>query len=85
MAEVHEWLQVDLDANHRRGLAEMIEANSDPKNEVRPNLLRMLRSSRNELLFDEKQAELVLAALNVDRQMSALRARIEAFLAAQNQ
>ena len=83
MAEVHEWLQVDLDTNHRRGLAELVEANSDPKNEARPTLLRMLRSSRNELLLDQKQAELVLTALNVDRQMSALRARIEAFLADQ--
>jgi hypothetical protein len=40
----------------------------------------MLRSSRDELLFDKAQAELVLAALNVDRRMSALRARLEAFL-----
>ncbi len=82
MSEVHDWLQVDLDTNHRRGLAEMVEQNSDPSSEARPNLLRMLRSSRNELLLDHEQAELVLAALNVDRQMSALRARLEAFLAA---
>lgn len=81
MAEFHEWLQVDLDANHRRGLAELVEQNGDPNHEARPTLLRMLRSSRNELLLDQKQADLVLTALNVDRQMSALRARIEAFLA----
>jgi hypothetical protein len=81
MAEHHDWLQVTLDQNHRRGLAEAIETHSDPKNDARVNLLRILRSSRNELLFDHAQAELVLAALNVDRQLSALRARLEAFLA----
>jgi hypothetical protein len=82
MSNGHDWLQVSLDQNHRRGLAEAIEANnSDSDNEDRTRLLRMLRSSRNELLFDYAQAEIVLAALNVDRQMSALRARIEAFLA----
>jgi hypothetical protein len=43
-------------------------------------LLRMLRGSRDELLLDEKQGELVLDALNVGGQMSALRARLEAFL-----
>jgi hypothetical protein len=81
MAEHHDWLQVTLDQNHRRGLAEAIEQHSDPSNEARTNLLRILRSSRSELLFDHPQAELVLAALNVDRQLSALRARLEAFLA----
>jgi hypothetical protein len=80
MADVHDWLQVTLDQNHRRGLAEAVEANSDPNNEDRARLLRILRSSRNELLLDQAQAQLVLAALNVDRQMSALRARLEAFL-----
>jgi hypothetical protein len=40
----------------------------------------VLRSSRDELLLDDDQAKIVLAALNVDRQMSALRARLEAFL-----
>jgi ABC-type uncharacterized transport system YnjBCD ATPase subunit len=81
MSNGHDWLQVTLDQNHRRGLAEAIEANnSDPGSEDRTRLLRMLRSSRNELLFDEPQSEIVLAALNVDRQMSALRARLEAFL-----
>jgi hypothetical protein len=81
MAEHHDWLQVTLDQNHRRGLAEAIETHADPKNDARVNLLRILRSSRNELLFDHAQAELVLTALNVDRQLSALRARLEAFLA----
>jgi hypothetical protein len=81
MAEHHDWLQVTLDQNHRRGLAEAIEQHADPSNDARVNLLRILRSSRNELLFDHNQAELVLAALNVDRQLSALRARLEAFLA----
>jgi hypothetical protein len=57
-----------------------VEANSEPSNEQRAQLLRMLRSSRDELLLDKPQGELVLAALNVGGQMSALRARLEAFL-----
>jgi hypothetical protein len=81
MAEHHDWLQVTLDQNHRRGLAETIEQHTDPSNDARPNLLRILRSSRNELLFDRGQGELVLTALNVDKQLPALRARLEAFLA----
>jgi hypothetical protein len=80
MATQHDWLQVDLDQNSRRGLAEAVEKNSDPSNEQRPMLLRILRGSRDELLLDEKQGELVLDALNVGGQMSALRARLEAFL-----
>ena len=80
MAEHHDWLQVDLDASSRRGLADAIEANSNSGNQALPHLLRMLRSSRDEFLLDRDQAELVLTALNVDRQMSALRARLEAFL-----
>jgi len=76
----HDWLQVSLDANNRRALAEAVEANATGDTEVRTRLLRVLRSSRNDLLLDEEQAEIVLAALNVDRQMSALRARLEAFL-----
>ena len=80
MGPQHDWLQVTLDANNRRGLAEAVEANSDPSNPQRAQLLRMLRSSRDELLFDKPQGELVLAALNVGGQMSALRARLEAFL-----
>jgi hypothetical protein len=80
MGPQHDWLQVTLDPNNRRGLAEAVEANADPSNPQRAQLLRMLRSSRDELLFDKPQGELVLAALNVGGQMSALRARLEAFL-----
>jgi hypothetical protein len=80
MGAQHDWLQVTLDQNNRRGLAEAIEVNSDPSNEQRAQLLRMLRSSRDELLLDKPQGELVLNALNVGGQMSALRARLEAFL-----
>jgi hypothetical protein len=81
MANGHDWLQVELDQNHRRGLAEAVEANpSGGSDEDRTRLLRILRSSRNEFLLDKAQAEIVLAALDVDRQMSALRARLEAFL-----
>jgi hypothetical protein len=80
MAVFDEWLQVDLDPSNRRGLADTVEANTPAGNEQVGQLLRVLRSSRNELLFDHDQAEIVLNALNVDRQMSALRARLEAFL-----
>jgi hypothetical protein len=80
MAMQHDWLQVHLDQNSRRGLAEAVEAHADPSNEERARLLRILRSSRDELLLDHAQGEIVLDALNVGRQMSALRARLEAFL-----
>jgi hypothetical protein len=80
MANGHDWLQVTLDANSRRGLAEGVELHTDPSNPDRDRLLRMLRSTRNELLFDKPQGEIVLTALNVDGQLSALRARLEAFL-----
>src|SRR3954454_16854032 len=80
MSVQHEWLQVDLDQNSRRGLAEAVEAHSDPSNEQRGMLLRMLSGSRDELLLDANQGGLVLDALNVGGQMSALRARREAFL-----
>ena len=79
MALQHDWLQVTLDTNSRRGLADSVEANA-PAGDQRAQLLRMLRSSRDELLLDKGQGELVLSALNVNRQMSALRARLEAFL-----
>jgi hypothetical protein len=42
--------------------------------------VRVLRSHRDELLLDKQQGEIVLNALNVDKQLSALRARLEAFL-----
>ena len=80
MADPYDWLEVTLDANSRHGLAEAIERHAKPGNDALPQLLRMLRSSRDELLFDKPQAELVLTALNVDHRMSALRARLEAFL-----
>jgi hypothetical protein len=80
MADPYDWLEVTLDANSRHGLAEAIEHTAKPGGDALPRTLRMLRSSRDELLFDKAQAELVLAALNVDRRMSALRARLEAFL-----
>jgi hypothetical protein len=80
MAVQHDWLQVDLDPSNRRGLAETVENHSNPSDPELIRLVRVLRSSRNEFLLDHNQAKLVLAALNVDRQMSALRARLEAFL-----
>ena len=80
MAVHDEWLQVYLDSSNRRGLADTVETNTQAGNEQVTRLLRVLRSSRDELLFDHDQAEIVLNALNVDRQMSALRARLEAFL-----
>jgi hypothetical protein len=79
MSNGHDWLQVELDQNHRRGLAEAVEANS-PASDDRTRLLRILRASRNEFLLDKGQGEIVLAALDVVGQMSALRARLEAFL-----
>jgi hypothetical protein len=80
MAVHDEWLQVNLDSSNRRGLADTVETNSPASNDQVTRLLRVLRSSRDELLFDHDQAEIVLNALNVDHQMSALRARLEAFL-----
>ena len=80
MAVQHDWLQVNLDVSNRRGLADTIEVHSDASDPEVGRLLRVLRSSRDELLLDDAQARVVLAALNVDRQMSALRARLEAFL-----
>jgi hypothetical protein len=80
MAVQHEWLQVNLDISNRRGLADTIETNSESSDPEIGRLLRVLRSSRDELLLDDAQARIVLGALNVDRQMSALRARLEAFL-----
>jgi hypothetical protein len=81
MGEQHDWLQVELDANTRRGLAEAVESNTDPGAEEQAQLLRMLRSSRDELLLDRAQAKLVLDTLDGIQQLSALRARLVAFLA----
>jgi hypothetical protein len=83
MAEENDWLQVTLDSASRRGLAERVERhpNGTATPELRTHLLRMLRASRDELLLDEDQGRLILEVLNVDRRLSALRARLEAFLA----
>jgi hypothetical protein len=80
MADRHDWLQVTLDPNSRRGLADAVEAYAGPGNDQSGRLVRVLRSHRDELLLDKEQGEIVLNALNVDRQLSALRARLEAFL-----
>jgi hypothetical protein len=80
MAERHDWLQVTLDPNSRRGLADAVEAYSGPGNDDSARLVRVLRANRDELLLDKDQGEIVLNALNVDKQLSALRARLEAFL-----
>jgi hypothetical protein len=80
MADRHDWLQVTLDPNSRRGLADAVEAYSGPANDDSARLVRVLRSGRDELLLDKAQGEIVLNALNVDKQLSALRARLEAFL-----
>jgi hypothetical protein len=80
MADEADWLEVTLDSGNRRGLAEGLELRSENGAPELARLLRMLRSSRNELLLDRAQAHLVLEFLNVDRRMSALRARLEAFL-----
>jgi hypothetical protein len=80
MAERHDWLQVTLDPNSRRGLADAVEANAGAGNDESVRLVRVLRSHRDELLLDKSQGEIVLNALNVDKQLSALRARLEAFL-----
>jgi hypothetical protein len=82
MAEENDWLEVTLDAANRRGLAERVERHPDTGADatLKTHLLRMLRSNRDELLFDEDQAKVVLDVLNVDQRLSALRARLEAFL-----
>ena len=82
MAEENDWLEVTLDAANRRGLAERVERhpNGNANPDLRTHLLRMLRSNRDELLLDEEQAKLILDVLNVDKRLSALRARLEAFL-----
>lgn len=84
MAEEHDWLEVSLDSASRRGLAELLDGRPGDANDddARRHLLRMLRSNRDELLLDTGQASVVLEALMVDRRLSALRARLGAFLAA---
>ena len=79
MSDESDWLEVTLDIGSRRGLADLL-SEQPGVSEEHPHLLRMLRSGRNELLFDKAQADVVLKALNTDRRLSALRARLEAFL-----
>ena len=79
MSDESDWLEVTLDIGSRRGLADLLSEQPGVSDE-HPHLLRMLRSTRNELLFDRTQADVVLTALNTDRRLSALRARLEAFL-----
>jgi hypothetical protein len=81
MSDESDWLGVSLDVGSRRGLADLL-AKQPRVAEQHPHLLRMLRANRNELLLDREQAEVVLRALNTDRRLSALRARLEAFLRA---
>ena len=82
MADERDWLEVTLDAASRRGLAERVERHTSGSGteEMRQHLLRMLRGKRDELLLDADQARAVLEVLNIDRGLSALRARLEAFL-----
>ena len=80
MASQHEWLEVTLDQNSRRGLAGAVEAKAPPGEDETARLLRVLRSRRDDLLLDRAQAKLVLAALDDAGQLSALRARLEAFV-----
>ncbi len=77
--EEPDWLEVRLDTSSRRGLAGALETRA-PESSQRAVLLRMLRAPRDELLLDREQARVVLDVLNVDRRLSALRARLEAFL-----
>ena len=79
MAADQDWIEITLDAGSRRGVAEVVERRAKNPDDHR-QLLRVLRSSRNELLLDREQAQTVLDALNVDKRLSALRARLEAFL-----
>jgi hypothetical protein len=84
MSVKRDWIDVRLDTGSRRGAAEALstfatragEADSDAVK----HLQRMLRSSRSEMLLDHDQAQALLGALEVDGRMSALRARLQAFL-----
>ena len=83
MTDETDWLEVTLDSATRRDLADRVERHSRTTPESDASLahfLRILRSNRNELLLDKNQGRLVLEVLNVDRRLSALRARLEAFL-----
>lgn len=73
-----------LDSGSRRGAAEAVATYAsragDEDTDALRHLRRMLGSSRSELLLDADQARLLLAALEIDDRMSALRARLQAFL-----
>jgi len=75
-----EWLAAQLDSRTRREIADVIETRVRDENGETTRLLKVLRSSRDDLLLSRTQAELVLKALNVDRSLPSLRARLEAFL-----
>ncbi len=78
-SDERDWLEVRLDQSSRRGVADAMETRT-PEGPQRTLLLRMLRAPRDELLLDREQAQIVLDVLNHDRRLSALRARLEAFL-----
>ncbi len=80
MAEQHDWLSVSLDARVRDELASAVAAVTNGNEEVRNHLARVLRSSRSDLLLDRDQGALVLRAITAQRQLPALKARLEAFL-----
>lgn len=80
MAEQHDWLPVTLDARVRDELARAVAAMPNGQEQVREHLLRVLRSSRSDLLLDREQGALVLRAITAQRQLPALKARLEAFL-----
>jgi hypothetical protein len=80
MAEQHDWLPVTLDARVRGELASAVAAVPNGQEGVRDHLLRVLRSKRSDLLLDREQGALVLRAITAERQLPALKARLEAFL-----
>jgi hypothetical protein len=83
MTDESDWMQLSLDVSTRRDLADRIERHARTGAAPDASLghfLRVLRANRNELLLDKAQGRLVLDVLNVDRRLSALRARLEAFL-----
>jgi hypothetical protein len=79
-----DWIDVRLDSGSRRGAADALNAyaarSGENDSDALRHLRRMLGSSRNELLLDADQAKTLLAALEIDGRMSALRARLQAFL-----
>ena len=80
MPEQHDWLPVTLDARVRAELAGAVAAEPNGHDQVRDHLLRVLRSTRSDLLLDREHGAIVLRAITTRRQLPALRARLEAFL-----